>query len=83
MRKVLSITVPEDLYRRLLELESRRGKRGRSRIVQEALRAYLSREGPDPRVVRRWAARYAKVSAPESAGAGRWGSAQSGSLGAP
>lgn len=83
MTRTISITLPEEDYRRLAALRRERGGRGRSRIIQQALRFFFASSGSDPKVVKRWASRYAKAARREAAGASAWGPAQAGALGEP
>lgn len=64
-----TIDLPTDLRARVLALAARRGERGFSRIVQEALERYL-REAADPERARRVADALAALgSLPASAAA--------------
>lgn len=83
MTKTISVTLPQDILRRLKDLGKERGERERSKIIQMALRFYFELQEPDPRVVRRWGDAYAKAGSQESLGAKKWGRAQSGALGEP
>lgn len=83
MSRTVSVTLPDDLYRRLEELRREKGGAERSRIIQQALAYYLSLQGPDPKVVRRWKEAYAKAGDLEEEAGARWQQAQAKALGQP
>lgn len=83
MTRTISITLEEGLFRRLEEFRRALGHVERSGLVQRALRFYLAEQGPDPRVLRRWAGAYAKVREREAALVGDWSAVQADSLGRP
>ena len=83
MTRTISVTLPEEDYRRLAILEKERGGRARSRIIQQALRFFFASQGSDPKVLKRWASRYAKAARREAADASPWRQAQADALGEP
>jgi len=83
MTHTVSVTLPEDLYRRLEELRRQAGGTERSKVIQRALALYMDLQGPDPKVVRRWQAAYARVGSDEAVQSEKWRGAQAGSLGQP
>ncbi len=82
MSKMISITLPEALFERLERLRRDRGAE-RSGIIQQALAFYLGTQGPNPKVVRRWKAAYAKAGEAESKAAESWKKGQRKARGSP
>ena len=83
MTRTISVTLPEEDYQRLAALEKERGSRERSRIIQQALRFFFGSQGPNPKVIKRWASAYAEAAGREADDASQWARPQARALGEP
>ncbi len=61
-----TIEIPDELRARLLELAARRGEKGFSRLVQEAVAAYLDEEERRERLAREAESALGSLSGPEA-----------------
>ena len=83
MSKIITVTLQDELFRRLEEFRKSSGRLERSPVVQKALSYFLGASGPDARVLKRWGQAYARVRELEAARADAWSGPQGAALGKP